>query len=385
MPVPDRALTVWLLSPYHTGSHRAWAEGYARHSRHHVRLLTMEGRFWKWRMQGGVMELARQIDAALAAGPPDVLLTTDMVNLPALLGLVRHGLPPALPVLHYMHENQLTYPWATAGPGGRPAARPDLTYGMINWLSLLCADGVAFNSAFHRESWFAALPNLLKHFPDYTHLDRIEAVRRRSRVLPVGIAWPAAPVGAVQRTADRTGGPPLILWNQRWEYDKRPDRFFALLDRLDAAGVPFRLAVAGENFRNVPQEFVDARERFAARIVHWGYAESLPAYHALLHQADLVISTADHEFFGIAVLEAIAAGAFPLLPRRLSYPELIPADLHPACLYADEDELFEKARVRLLAPRPAPPSLQEHIRRRFVWPAVAPLYDAALANVGRMT
>ncbi|MBK9052142.1 MAG: DUF3524 domain-containing protein [Chloroflexi bacterium] len=41
-----------LISPYHSGSHKAWAEGYARHSQHEVRLLTLPGQFWKWRLQG---------------------------------------------------------------------------------------------------------------------------------------------------------------------------------------------------------------------------------------------------------------------------------------------------------------------------------------------
>jgi glycosyltransferase involved in cell wall biosynthesis len=76
--------------------------------------------------------------------------------------------------------------------------------------------------------------------------------------------------------------------------------------------------------------------------VHWGYLPTRADYVALLSQADLVISTAEHEFFGISVLEAICAGAFPLLPNRLSYPELIPAELHPACLYADEDDLAQE-------------------------------------------
>ena len=62
----------------------AWAEGYRRHSRHCVELLTLAGRFWKWRMQGGAIELAAQANARLAAGErPDMVLATDMVNLPA--------------------------------------------------------------------------------------------------------------------------------------------------------------------------------------------------------------------------------------------------------------------------------------------------------------
>jgi len=39
---------------------------------------------------------------------------------------------------------------------------------------------VIFNSDYHRQSWFGALPNLLKHFPDYNHLEKIEAVQARS-------------------------------------------------------------------------------------------------------------------------------------------------------------------------------------------------------------
>ena len=56
-------MRVWLISPYHTGSHRAWAEGYARHSRHQVTLLTMTGQLWKWRMLGAAVEMAAQVEA----------------------------------------------------------------------------------------------------------------------------------------------------------------------------------------------------------------------------------------------------------------------------------------------------------------------------------
>lgn len=362
--------TFWLVSPYHTGSHQYWADGYAQHSRQRVVPLTMAGRFWKWRMQGGPTELAAQARNLLAEEPPPTaILATDMLNLPVWLGLLRGALPADIPVFLYMHENQLTYP-------PRPNEKPDLTYAMINWLSQLAADGVIFNSEYHRQSWFAALPNLLKHFPDYNHLAQIESVGKRSLVLPVGIR--CAAIDAARASAPRRDNPPLILWNQRWEYDKRPDRFFRLLYRLAADGVDFRLAVAGENFRREPLEFEEARQRLAERIVQWGYVASARAYRELLCQADLVISTADHEFFGISILEAVAGGAFPLLPKGLSYPELIPAELHPACLYADEDDLYAKAAHRLRHPRPAPPSLQAHMRAHFDWPVVAEQYDGLM-------
>ncbi len=313
-------------------------------------------------MQGGAIELAAQTSATDLGLSPDLVLATDMTNLPAWLALVRGKLPAQTRTVLYMHENQLTYPW-------RPGEKPDLTYAMINWLSQLCADLVLFNSEFHRRSWFREVPNLLKHFPDYNHLNLIGEVGSRARVMPVGIDFPEEN----RRRAGTTT--PLILWNQRWEYDKRPDLFFDLLYRLEATGREFRLAVAGENFRNVPAEFDEAASRLAPRIEQWGFLPSRKAYLALLEKSDLVVSTAEHEFFGISILEAVRAGAFPLLPNRLSYPELIPAELHAACLYSDEGELFEMACRRLDMPRPAPPSLQRAVHEAYAWPVVAGAYD----------
>ena len=375
---------IWLVSPYHTGSHQAWAEGYAHHSRHDVTLLTMAGRFWKWRMQGGAIELAAQARRLLADGPPpDVILATDMLNVPAWLGLLRDVLPARVPVALYMHENQLTYPW-------RPGEGRDLTYAMINWLSQLAADRLIFNSRYHHDAWFDELPRLLKHYPDYNHLALVAQVKARSCVIPVGIDARAIQDSASDVRATSSSHPlipspphPLILWNQRWEHDKRPDRFFDLLYRLRAEGVPFRLAVAGENFRNVPQEFDEARTRLADVIEHWGYADSRAVYLRLLAEADLVISTTEHEFFGISVLEAMAAGAFPLLPNRLSYPELIPASQHAWCLYDDEEDLFLKAKDRLQHHDPGrtPPLLRESVVERFDWTAVAAMYDEVLEGM----
>jgi glycosyltransferase involved in cell wall biosynthesis len=375
-------LHVWLLSPYHTGSHAAWADGYQRHSRYRVTLLTMAGRFWKWRMQGAALELAAQAETHLATGgAPDAVLATDMVNLPVWLGLVRRRLPAATPVICYMHENQLTYPW-------RPGEKPDLTYAMINWLSQVAADCVLFNSRYHRDSWFDALPRLLKRYPDYVHWSYVDRVIARSGVAPVGIAADRfAPRPDRFDQSGRHGDAPLILWNQRWEYDKRPDRFFALLERLHAAGVAFRLAVAGENFRNKPAEFETARERLAAHIVHWGYIASRQAYADLVRQADLVMSTADYEFFGLSVLEALCAGTFAFLPARLSYPELIPPQYHAACLYTDDNELFTRAAQWLAAPPPRDlptPALQQHIAATYAWPVAAAHLDSwILSTVAR--
>ncbi|NOR05915.1 MAG: DUF3524 domain-containing protein, partial [Deltaproteobacteria bacterium] len=152
-------MKILLIEPYHTGSHAAWCSGFATHSRHFVSMLTLPGRFWKWRMHGAAVTLARRFLAEEYA--PDLILTTDMLDLTTFLALTRsrtYNTPTAL----YFHENQLTYPWSVDDRDllkGR-----DVHYGFINYASAMAADTVLFNSRFHLESFFEELPRLLKHF-----------------------------------------------------------------------------------------------------------------------------------------------------------------------------------------------------------------------------
>ena len=359
---------IFLISPYHTGSHRAWAQGYARHSQHQVHLLTMAGRFWKWRMQGGALELAQQVKKAVSQfGSPDALLVTDMVNLPALIALSRPWLD-SVPIHFYAHENQLTYP-------PRPGEKRDLTYGMINTLSMVAADAIHFNSAYHRTTFFDELPRLLKHFPDYNHLEIIEQLQQKSDVLPVGLDLSFFDAFA---PAEPTPGPLRILWNQRWEYDKNPSAFFDALQALAREEIPFQVIVAGENFRQQPEEFEQAQQQLGDRLLHFGYAASRADYARLLWQADVVVSTALHEFFGISVLEAIYCHTYPLLPHRLSYPELIPQPLHAAHLYANQTDLVDKLRWAATHAAQIRAQKLSYIAAAYRWEQLAPRYDALL-------
>ncbi len=368
-------MDIWLVEPYYTGSHRAWADGYRANSRHRVRLLTLPGRFWKWRMQGGAVTLARK--AGRLENTPDLILASDMLNLPLFLALSGSRLA-GVPVVLYFHENQLTYPL-------QPGEKRDLHYGFINWASALRADTVCFNSAYHQEAFLEELPRLLKHFPDYTELWSVASLRARSQVLPLGLDLarldgyrPQQPAEGRPKPADTR---PAILWNHRWEYDKDPVTFFQAIYALHEEGLDFGLILLGEAFRNHPDEFLEVRQRLPERIVHFGYAEDAAAYSRLLWQADIVVSTALHEFFGAAVVEACYCGCFPILPRRLSYPELLPEQHHSACLYDDFEGLLSRLRWAL--------SHVEQVRRvslaqamaHFDWGMMAGRYDGLLERV----
>lgn len=335
-------MKVLALEPWYGGSHRNFLDGLVKHSRHDVHTITMSARFWKWRMHGAAVTMARKaLDWVEEGNQPDVIFASDMVNVPAFLALTRPQLAN-VPVVLYLHENQLTYPL-------KEGRERDYTYAYINYLSCLAADRIVFNSSFHHNEFLDALPVLLRAFPDYNHLHSVQKIREKSSVLHLGMDLRAHDEHA-QRAAPRTRGQlmhtPIVLWNQRWEYDKNPEAFFRLMNRLDDAGCSFQLILAGEHFEEQPYEFERAFERYAERILHYGYAEDFEEYSSLLHRADIIVSTAIHEFFGIAVMEATYCGCHPLLPNRLSYPELIPESLHrpllhAPTLYTDEEELFQ--------------------------------------------
>jgi hypothetical protein len=96
-----------------------------------------------------------------------------------------------------------------------------------------------------------------------------------------------------------------------------------------------------------------------------------------------VASTAVHEFFGIAMVEAMAAGLVPLLPRALSYPELVPPEYHDPVLYDSYGDLVRRLRevlVDLDAAQQAVDGLRKSMLR-FDWSELGPRYDAALDQV----
>jgi glycosyltransferase involved in cell wall biosynthesis len=362
-------MNIWLVEPYYVGSHRAWSDGYQAHSQHDVRLLTLPGRFWKWRMLGGAVTLAHK--AQTLDECPDLILASDMLNLPVFLVLAGHRLA-GVPVAFYFHENQLTYPL-------QPGEKRDLHYGFINFVSALRADAVFFNSSYHLDSFFDELPRLLKHFPDYNELWAVDVLRAKSQVLPLGLDLARF---EAYRPVQSATGRPLLLWNHRWEYDKDPGTFFRAVYALVEEGLDFGLILLGESLRNWPEEFLTARQRLPDHIVHFGFAEDVADYARLLWQADVVVSTALHEFFGAAVVEACACNCFPILPRRLSYPELIPPEHHEACLYDDFDGLLARLRHLIAHIEIARSfSLGEYLAH-FDWRRMAARYDWLFERVG---
>ncbi len=363
-------MRVLALEPYYGGSHRAFLDAWIAGSRHRWTLLTLPPFKWKWRMRHGAVTLAGEVAERQAAGERwDVVFASDMLNLAEFRGLAGAAVH-ALPAVVYFHENQLTYPV-------RVEKERDLHFALTNLSTALAASEVWFNSAFHRDAFLEAIPGMLERMPDHQPFEAVDRIRAKSCVRPQGIE----PMPARGR---REGGPLRILWAARWEFDKGPEILFEALERLRASGARFRLSVLGERFRRVPSVFAAARESLAEHVDRWGYLPRREDYLAALAEADVVVSTARHEFFGVGVAEAVAAGCYPLLPRRLAYPEIL------AGMEGGAGEFFYDgspgqlaARLAALAGRPedlwrGDPARGRRAVARFEWPRLRPRLDAAL-------
>jgi glycosyltransferase involved in cell wall biosynthesis len=321
-------------------------------------------------MRGSAVTCAREVRTL--PQQPDLIIATDMLDLATFRALTRDLYGPHIPTALYFHENQLTYPL----PSGRTR---DLSFAWTNYTSALVADAVFFNSHFHRRTFLDALRDLLRRYHDYQELENVSAIAAKAAVLPPGInlALLENHVHHPQEEPGMQKRSPVLLWNSRWDYDKQPEVFFAALEALEQRGAPFGLIVAGEHVDPHAPEFVAARERWSHRLLHWGYAEHRAAYAALLHRADMVVSTAVQEFFGIGVLEALFCGCIPILPRRLTYPELLPAEHHADCLYDTPDDLVERLSHALLRHDELRQRDWRAIAAPYDWSCMAPRYDAA--------
>jgi glycosyltransferase involved in cell wall biosynthesis len=360
-------LKIVLLEPFFAGSHAQWATQLKGYSSHQVDILSLPGRYWKWRMHGAAVTLAQQFLAL--PYQPDLILATDMLDLTTFLALTRPK-TGNIPIVLYFHENQLTYPWSPTDPD--PGLKRNNQYGFINYTSALSADAVCFNSDYHYHSFLNSLSPFLKQFPDHHNLSTIDQIQSKSSVLPLGLDLQNLNLNL----RNKPTGPAVLLWNHRWEYDKNPLLFFKILERLQQSGVAFKLIVLGKSYAKQPAVFSTVEAQFSDELIHFGYAKDLDTYRQLLWQADILPVSSNQDFFGISVVEAIFCNCFPILPNRLAYPAHIPESRHPDHLYDSEESFFQQLKTAI---HQVDQLRDRNIRSyvdRYDWKNMISVYDA---------
>ncbi|MCL2330098.1 MAG: DUF3524 domain-containing protein [Phycisphaerae bacterium] len=308
--------------------------------------------------------------------PYDLILCSDMLNLAEFRGLVPEPIR-SLPAVVYLIENQLTCPI-------RFESERDWHYAYSNLTTALSADRLWFNSAFHREDFLNRLPEFMRQLPQELPANLIGRIAEKSSVWYTGIeAQPAR--------GPRPPGPMRILWVARWEHMQNPETFFEALKVLKWHGAEFRLSVLGQQFLEHPPAFDWARQYFYYHIDWWGYQANRRDYEDALAEADVVVSTADYEFWGLSLVETIAAGALPIIPDRLSYPEVLSLAENPN----EAKDFFYSGSVQELATRlihladrtrrndlwHGDPEKARRLVQRFYWENLVPKMDDELAVI----
>ncbi len=365
-------MKILLLSAYDAVSHRYWRQGLVENlSQHEWTTLSLPPRHFNWRIRGSSLSWAygeREVLEGEGEGEYDLVIATSMTDLSALKGMV-----PKLastPSVVYFHENQFAYP-----PSSKQHA--SLEPQIVNLYAALAADRILFNSDYNQTTFLEGVSALLSRLPDYVPENVPQILQERSRVVPVPL-----PDRVFVDHNEVDEKPLQLLWGHRWEYDKAPEVFFMALTHLKSLGVDFHVHVLGQQFRREPDVFRQAKRELEDHIKNWGYVESDAEYRSILSRSDVVISTAIHDFQGIAVLEGVATGCQPLVPDRLAYRELFPHRFRYAGSPSEPDKEAEVLAGRLgeLAEKKAQGEFSPDVPdlTRLRWSCLSVVYEEVL-------
>ena len=307
---------VLLLSAYDATSHRAWRQRLvALFPELEWVELVLPPRHFNWRIRGNSLQWAMTEQKTLIRDY-DLLIATSMVDLAGLRGLV--PTLSKLPTVVYFHENQFVYPAGLQ-------RKENIEHQLVPLYSALCADRIVFNSQFNRQSFLEGARSLIKKLPDKLPLTIIDRLTD-SQVISVPVILSPDTQCKVEKASPNLE----VIWNHRWEYDKGIDLLLELVAGIRDQALPIRLQIAGEQFRQQPPQFLDIDRILIEHARAAGMARGnfgfIPAWHdyvALLQRCDVVLSTALHDFQGLAMQEAAGAGCTPLAPNDLVYPEYL--------------------------------------------------------------
>lgn len=406
---------VLFIEPYYGGSHKQLVDILV--GEFGGVLFTLPPTKWHWRTRVSALHFAEAIPEAHEECK--TLFASSVLNLCELVAL-RPDLGKLYKVL-YFHENQLIYPV-------RKQLERDFQYGYNQILSCLLADVILFNSHFNMTSFLGSISTFLKLIPDHRPKGIVERIKEKCSVLyfpleptlhnpftelakkaltdtcttaggdlqtedpqsssidddlqsgTTGTIQPNTTDGLNSSTPEVPQQPMChramqclhIVWPHRWEHDKGPDEFCAVLTKLLDAHLDFVVSILGSHTNDIPASIQAIIPLLGSRLLHKG---SVPQedYWRILKEADVVVSTAKHEFFGVAMLEASYCGCYPLCPNRLVYPEIYPKE----CLYNTEQQLFKRLRAFCLRPALTKANLQIQFDQ-FQWRSLKSQYKEAL-------
>jgi len=365
------ALQILILEPYYSGSHKSWCDGLKSHSSHGITLFTLPGRHWKWRLHGAAITFANQLSNS-KKDDFDLILASSLMD----VSLFKSLLPKKYsntPLGVYFHENQMTYPISPKDTDSKQ--NRDHHYSFINLSSALSADFVLFNSEYNERSFLSGAEELLRAMPDFQELVSLEKVKKKSQVLPIGLRL--SEIDAIKKSHPRSPkNLSRFIWNHRWEHDKNPEEFEEILLKLYSEEFQFEVRLLGEQGPACTSSFIKLKRELKELTFVPEVPLSWEAYICELLNGDIELVTSHHDFFGLSVLEAIYCGNYPILPRRLAYPEHFE---DYSSFYDSKEEALSLLRARLtrLKEGAEAPFIPQNKIENYRWETLITQYDDA--------
>ncbi len=370
-------MKILLIEPFYSGSHKQWADQLKKYSTHQVSLLTLEGKFWKWRMYGSAITLAKKFNEINKQF--DLILTTDMLDVSTFIALVRRKLRKT-PVITYFHENQFAYPWQKNSEDYKE--KRDVHYGMINYQTALASDSNLFNSQYNMNSFFEGISKVNQLMPDNKHDEIIKNLKNKCQVLPLGMDL--VDIDSNENIINHQT--PIILWNHRLDHDKNPIAFFECLLKLQKEKIQFKLLLLGEQTTKQKKLYEEYLEKLKPNIIYSGYCTT-KEYIEFLHMANILPVTSLHDFFGVSIAQAIYAGVVPLLPKRLSYVELYHPLKHEELFYENEKDLYIKLKIlcqNIIESKQIKKPFYKQLVKKFDWSTMIKQYDQIFTKLSKV-
>ncbi|XP_053664823.1 glycosyltransferase-like domain-containing protein 1-like [Anopheles marshallii] len=304
---------ILILEAFYGGSHKQLIDVLVKNfTEEEYDLLTIPAKKWHWCARMSALHFAGCIPAIHQYR---TIFCSSVLNLSELIGM-RTDLASCRKVV-YFHENQLCYPV-------RDSKQRDVQYGINQITSCLCADIVLFNSRYNMTSFLESVQSFLNGVPNMSFKGVRDRIAPKCEVLYFPIEFGNLSTRSIK--GEGTDNKPLhIIWPHRWEHDKNPEQLAEALLALQEKGVNFHISILGERFETIPNCFETIRDQLHGKVVQFGPL-SRAEYLRTLAEGDVVLSTALHEFYGVAMLEAVYSGCVPLAPNRLVYTELYPSD-----------------------------------------------------------
>jgi len=161
-----------------------------------------------------------------------------------------------------------------------------------------------------------------------------DCVPSKLRLIPNGIDFePLAKCSANERDPD------LILAVGRLASNKRYDRMLKTFQLVVRQRPSARLVIVGPDWGELPDLEKLAQDLDIENSISFTGPVSSQELHTLLHQANIWLSSSEYESFGVALLEAMAAGCIPIVQTLPAFQQLVEDDVQGFLVNFDESAL----------------------------------------------